>query len=733
MASPGVEDVIEFLTAHGFARAAAALRDDVHSRSAAGDADALGLDLLPPLRIGGGGGPPASSASSSRSSDAFVSPGSSPSELLNPYGIWSPGGAKSSDSSSEVEFGTAREYDESNLFNDPFWGDDQYEAYLNDPYIVKMSPSPSPSPGGCQTEDKFIMSMDAEERFGKQKRIDFCTGDRHGDGVGASCEGCSEIYKCSSPRCDCCSELREQYDEDIIGNSSLTIYGRYQILDDHTERLDECGEEDGLQLKRIDQRPEDVVLEGDLLQDVDEERKKKSLEFGLVEKEPHMLDSYADARSNLTNGDSVYERKSSGDSNNCGGVIMVNTMDDEEVQKRDYCIQPFPERASQDVDDAYAECETLDRGLEDSGAMDIEGEDHITSDELQLYNCDEDEYEIFELRIIHRKNRTGFEENKDLPIVLNSVIAGRYYVTEYIGSAAFSKVVQAHDLYVGNDVCLKIIKNNKDFFDQSLDEIKLLKFVNKYDPADEHHILRLYDYFYHQEHVFIVTELLRANLYDFQKYNQETGGEVYFTLPRIQTIARQCLEALEYLHHLRIIHCDLKPENILIKSYSRCEIKVIDLGSSCFQTDNLCLYVQSRSYRAPEVILGLPYNEKIDVWSLGCILAELYTGDVLFPDDSVVMMLARMIGILGPIDMEMLITGQETHKYFTDNYDLYHRNEETDQIEYLIPEKSSLAHHLQVSDAKFLDFLSYLLQINPRRRPMARQALLHPWLSFPYK
>ena len=82
--------------------------------------------------------------------------------------------------------------------------------------------------------------------------------------------------------------------------------------------------------------------------------------------------------------------------------------------------------------------------------------------------------------------------------MINTVIAGRYYVTEYLGSAAFSKVVQAHDLHTGIDVCLKIIKNDKDFFDQSLDEIKLLKLVNKHDPADERHILRLYDYFYHQ-------------------------------------------------------------------------------------------------------------------------------------------------------------------------------------------------------------------------------------------
>ena len=65
-------------------------------------------------------------------------------------------------------------------------------------------------------------------------------------------------------------------------------------------------------------------------------------------------------------------------------------------------------------------------------------------------------------------------------------------------------------------------------------------------------------------------------------------------------------------------------------SWRRCEVKVIDLGSSCFISDHLSSYVQSRSYRAPEVILGLPYDQKIDIWSFGCILAELLTGSVLF-------------------------------------------------------------------------------------------------------
>ncbi|KAG6495663.1 hypothetical protein ZIOFF_043489 [Zingiber officinale] len=143
----------------------------------------------------------------------------------------------------------------------------------------------------------------------------------------------------------------------------------------------------------------------------------------------------------------------------------------------------------------------------------------------------------------------------------------------------------------------------------------------------------------------------------------------------LQSITIQCLEALQFLHGLGLIHCDLKPENILVKSYSRCEVKVIDLGSSCFETDHLCSYVQSRSYRAPEVILGLSYDKKIDIWSLGCILAELCTGNVLFQNDSSATLLARVIGIIGPIDQGMLAKGHDTYKYFTKNHMLYERNQ----------------------------------------------------------
>ena len=86
-----------------------------------------------------------------------------------------------------------------------------------------------------------------------------------------------------------------------------------------------------------------------------------------------------------------------------------------------------------------------------------------------------EEYETFTLRVVHRRRHTGFEECKDFPVQLGEVIAGRYQVIDKLGSAAFSTAIQTLDLQNGTMVCMKIIKNNKDFFDQSLDEIKLLK------------------------------------------------------------------------------------------------------------------------------------------------------------------------------------------------------------------------------------------------------------------
>ncbi|KAL2317124.1 hypothetical protein Fmac_031000 [Flemingia macrophylla] len=705
----GVEAVLEFLRKNGLSEAESALREDIIENTDLGtfDYEKFFFPMVPPP-------PPVKLRSFSQpfdlcsksSSDDFVSITSrvSSAEFVNPYGIRSSSQTQNdSDSSSEglSQFGTARDYHDFDMQNEPYWFNEKDDDCFMTPNFE------GPDFFACQSEDKFVMTAETDNQqdnleLGYNHEEFRLEGNGNGGYMDKAC-----LYNHSS-----------------VGDGTAVTYSKGNC---HVGSNDQSeGELEG----KAEKHTVACSCEVPFCKSSPGSGESCSLDptnFSYPNlKEIHLNDFHLKVVGDINSLDSSSELTV----NRSFDDYTKNDSNKEYKAPYDLTIKVTEKDLSNGLDTHKARGgEELAEECQDQEVT-ADAEDN-TDDELLKYTQDE-EYEVFDLRIIHRKNRTGFEENKELPIVLNTVLAGRYYVTEYLGSAAFSRVVQAHDLQTGIEVCLKIIKNDKDFFDQSLDEIKLLKLVNKHDPADRHHILRLYDYFYHQEHLFIVTELLRANLYEFQKFNQETGAEAYFTLNRLQLITRQCLEALQYLHNLGIVHCDLKPENILIKSYKRCEIKVIDLGSSCFQTDNLCLYVQSRSYRAPEVMLGLQYDEKIDIWSLGCILAELCSGEVLFPNDAVAMILARMIGMLGSIDMEMLVKGQETHKYFTKEYDIYFVNEETDQLEYIIPEESSLEQHLQVTDTMFIDFVRYLLSINPKRRPTARQALKHPWLSYVY-
>lgn len=157
-----------------------------------------------------------------------------------------------------------------------------------------------------------------------------------------------------------------------------------------------------------------------------------------------------------------------------------------------------------------------------------------SDDEFYPAEFDKTIYDCYKLRVVFDREKTGFEETKDFPIVINSIIAGRYQVVEYLGSAAFSKAIQCYDIHTEQMVCMKIIENNKDYFDQSIDEIKLLRFIqSNCDDLDAKNLLKVIDYFYHKEHLFIVTELLRDNLYEYSKYNREVEKKHYFNVPRL--------------------------------------------------------------------------------------------------------------------------------------------------------------------------------------------------------
>lgn len=142
------------------------------------------------------------------------------------------------------------------------------------------------------------------------------------------------------------------------------------------------------------------------------------------------------------------------------------------------------------------------------------------------------------------------------------------------------------------------------------------------------HTVRLLTHFMYRNHQCLVFEMLSLNLYELLKNTQFSG----VSLNLIRKFAKQILKALSFLARpeVDIIHCDLKPENILLRHPKRSGVKVIDFGSSCRSNRRMYSYIQSRFYRSPEVMLGLPYSVAIDMWSLGCILSEMHTGEPLF-------------------------------------------------------------------------------------------------------
>lgn len=204
---------------------------------------------------------------------------------------------------------------------------------------------------------------------------------------------------------------------------------------------------------------------------------------------------------------------------------------------------------------------------------------------------------------------------------------------------------------------------------QAQTEIDLLNLILNRDVNDEHNIVRIIHKFVYRNHQCLVFEMLSYNLYELLKNTRFKG----VSLNLIRKFAKQIIRSLEFLARpdVDIIHCDLKPENILLRHPRRSAIKLIDLGSSCLRLKRTYSYIQSRFYRAPEILLGLPYDQKIDIWSLGCVLVELHTGEPLFGGTDQADQLYRIVEVLGmpPVDM-LQSASPELRAQFFDFVDL---------------------------------------------------------------
>lgn len=358
------------------------------------------------------------------------------------------------------------------------------------------------------------------------------------------------------------------------------------------------------------------------------------------------------------------------------------------------------------------------------------------SDKYYPKELDNTTYDCFSVKVIYDREKTGFEDFKNYQVIINDLIAGRYRIIQSLGSGNFSQVVHCIDEVTNNKVCIKIIENNKETVDQALDEIKMLRFLKANHNLDSKNIVNYFDCFYHKEHLFIVTELLRDNLNVFLNYQQGTHSKAYFTMGRIQKLAHQILTGLEAMHALNVIHGDIKPANIVVKSYSECLFKIIDFGSASFVHDTHSSYAQHRNYRAPEVILGFHYNCKVDLWSLGCVLFEVFTGKVLFDCNTVQEFLAKVIGICGQLPSDYYKHGRHSRKYFSKENliflecaDSFSNPKGNKKLKYFMPKKTSLKNRMKCKDLVFIDFIRSLLTPNKCDRPSASQALQHPFIT----
>jgi mitogen-activated protein kinase 1/3 len=295
------------------------------------------------------------------------------------------------------------------------------------------------------------------------------------------------------------------------------------------------------------------------------------------------------------------------------------------------------------------------------------------------------------------------------------VVDERYQFIKQIGYGAYGVVCSALDQKTGNKVAIKKVpKAFEDLIDAKriVREIRLLKFFDHED------IISVIDVLKPEkrtgfEDIYFVTDLMETDLHRVIYSSQKLSNE------HIQYFMYQLVRGIFHMHSANVMHRDLKPNNILLNK--DCKLKVCDLGLARGfddeDTEDKTTYVVTRWYRAPEVILkAAQYTKAIDIWSIGCIFAELLGRTPLFPGQDYLDQLQRIIAVTGtPRTAEMtFITNEKAHEYMKG-----------------LPRRSklSLKSLYPEADEPALDLLEKMLVFNPDKRITAEEILAHPYFE----
>ncbi|KAK7292364.1 hypothetical protein RIF29_08142 [Crotalaria pallida] len=294
----------------------------------------------------------------------------------------------------------------------------------------------------------------------------------------------------------------------------------------------------------------------------------------------------------------------------------------------------------------------------------------------------------------------------------------RYKIEEVIGKGSYGVVCSAYDTHTGEKVAIKKIN---DIFEHVSDatrilrEIKLLRLLRHPDIVEIKHIL-LPPSRREFKDIYVVFELMESDLHQVIKANDDLTPEHY------QFFLYQLLRGLKYIHTANVFHRDLKPKNILANA--DCKLKICDFGlarvafndtpTAIFWTD----YVATRWYRAPELCGSFfsKYTPAIDIWSIGCIFAELLTGKPLFPGKNVVHQLDIMTDFLGTPSLEAIarIRNEKARRYLSSM-----RKKKPVPFSHKFPNADPLA----------LRLLERMLAFEPKDRPSAEEALADPYFK----
>jgi len=331
------------------------------------------------------------------------------------------------------------------------------------------------------------------------------------------------------------------------------------------------------------------------------------------------------------------------------------------------------------------------------------------------------------VEVIYDPRFAALEDEVVINIANGDYIANRYHFANIIGTGAFSTVYRARDDATNLEVSIKVVTSGHDTFFSGMKEVQLLQ------SMESVHIVTFVRSFISREHLFIVTELLGQNLRQHYEPLSDEDRIAYYSEAMLKHLCRDVLLGVSFIHQNGIIHCDIKPDNICMING---RFKIIDMGSAVTIHDTLYSYIQSRWYRAPEVMLGAPCNNKIDCWGAGLSVIEILIGAVVLHQSTVEAMLAAQIAVCGPMPQWLVdINLDLSRMFFTDNNMVYqiHENQA-----YILEPRTDVQLNVLISNAVddnygdvngIVDLMSSLIVLDPNLRLTADDALAHAWLQ----